>query len=97
MGRGAPPHLAQRRQHPTCAPASARPLKPPLAEPTSHGRASRTHPSPPGSLHLPRYVGAAETSIVGPVHRGPRDHLIVPFVPSTRDVNRVAEAPRLAF
>jgi hypothetical protein len=37
-----------------------------------------------------------KTSIPGP-ERGVRDHLILPFCPSTRDVNRVAEALRQAL
>jgi hypothetical protein len=37
-----------------------------------------------------------KTSIAGP-ERGIRDHLIMQFCPSQRDVNRVAQALRQAF
>jgi hypothetical protein len=37
-----------------------------------------------------------KTSITGP-ERGVRDHLIMQFRPSQRDVNRVAQALRRAF
>jgi hypothetical protein len=37
-----------------------------------------------------------KTSIAGP-ERGVRDHLIMPFCPSQRDVNRVAQALQQAF
>jgi hypothetical protein len=37
-----------------------------------------------------------KTSIAGP-ERGVRDHLIMQFCPSQRDVNRVAQALRQAF
>jgi hypothetical protein len=37
-----------------------------------------------------------KTSIRGP-ERGTRDHLIMSFVPGTRDINRVAQALRQAF
>ena len=37
-----------------------------------------------------------KTSIRGP-ERGTRDHLIMSFVPGTRDINRVAQALRQSF
>ena len=37
-----------------------------------------------------------KTSIRGP-KRGVRDHLIMSFAPSTRDINRIAQALRQAF
>src|SRR5882762_4634932 len=37
-----------------------------------------------------------KTSIRGPVRGGPRDHLILPFAPGSRDVGRVAAALRRA-
>jgi hypothetical protein len=38
-----------------------------------------------------------KTSIHGPVRGGPRDHLILPFAPSARDVGKLAAALRQAF
>lgn len=38
-----------------------------------------------------------KTSIRGPVKGGSRDHLILPFCPSARDINRIALALRQAF
>lgn len=38
-----------------------------------------------------------KTSIRGPVKGGPRDHLIIPVCPSTRDINRIAQTLQQAF